>query len=293
MRIRGRGPRGRQESDERGGERKEGGAGGRVPALTPAAAATDGDARRARGGDARQAASAGEHARHGRLRVVGGEKGPHHRGGGERGGAGARRGAARSRRGHGGRRWRTPDHVQPGPPSAVGGEWRVDGGFGGFTATGGDAKGGRHRCRRSEHRRRRRRLRRRARRRAFGGRRQGQGNEHGRECRHPPRATISTGTHGLAAACAPMADATAVRVARPSPASTTAVDAPLAKAAARAESNAAIVPPSTAAASETPARSLVIVVARATHTAVTGGPDKFAAAAAAAAVTSATAVTTG
>jgi len=93
-----------------------------------------------------------------------------------------------------------------------------------------------------------------------------------------------------------MADATAVRVARRSPASTTAVDAPPATAAARAESNAAMLPPSTAAASETPAPSLVIVVPRATHTAFTGGPDRFAAAAAAAAVaavTSATAVTAG
>ena len=206
MRIRGGGPRGRQESDERGGDGKEGGKwgeGGRAPALTPAAAATDGDGRRARRGDARQAAGAGKHARHGRRRVVGGEEGPHHRGGGERGGAGACRSAARRRRGHGGRRRRTPDHVQPGPPSAVGGEWRVDGGFGGFTATGGDAKGCRHRCRRSEHRRRRRRLRRRARRRAVGGRRQGQVKEHGGECQLPPRANISTGTHGLAAACAP------------------------------------------------------------------------------------------
>jgi len=144
MRIRGGGPRGRQESDERGGDGKEGGKwgeGGRAPALTPAAAATDGDGRRARRGDARQAAGAGKHARHGRRRVVSGGKGPHHRGGGERSGAGARRGAARRHRGHGGRRRRTADHVQPGPPSAVGGEWRVDGGFGGFTATGGDAAG--------------------------------------------------------------------------------------------------------------------------------------------------------
>ena len=50
--IRGGVPRGRQESDERGGEGKEGGEGGRVPALTPAAAATDGGGRRACGGDA-------------------------------------------------------------------------------------------------------------------------------------------------------------------------------------------------------------------------------------------------
>jgi len=93
-----------------------------------------------------------------------------------------------------------------------------------------------------------------------------------------------------------MADATAVRVARRSPASSTAVDAPPATAAARAESNTAMVPPSTAAASETPARSLVIVLPRATHTAITGGHDRFAAVAAAAAVaavTSATAVTAG
>ena len=84
-----------------------------------------------------------------------------------------------------------------------------------------------------------------------------------------------------------MADATAVRVARRSPASTTAVDAPPATAAARADINAAMVPPSTLAASETPARFLLIVVPRATHTAVTGGPDRFAAAAAAAAAVAA------
>jgi len=93
-----------------------------------------------------------------------------------------------------------------------------------------------------------------------------------------------------------MADATAARVARWSPASTTAVDAPPVTAAARAESNAAMVPPSTAAASETPVRSLVIAVPRATHTAVTGDSDRFAAVAAAAAVASvtfATAVTAG
>jgi len=93
-----------------------------------------------------------------------------------------------------------------------------------------------------------------------------------------------------------MADATAVRVGRRSPASTTGVDAPPATATARAERNAAMVPPPTAAASETPARSLVIVVPRVTHTAVTGGPERFAAAAAAATVavaTSATAVTAG
>jgi len=93
-----------------------------------------------------------------------------------------------------------------------------------------------------------------------------------------------------------MADTTAVRVARRSPASTTAVDAPPATAAAMADINAAMVPPSTLAASETPARSLVIVVPRATDTAVTGGHDRVAAAAAAAAVaavTSATAVTAG
>jgi len=92
-----------------------------------------------------------------------------------------------------------------------------------------------------------------------------------------------------------MADATAGRAARRSPASTTAVDAAPATAAARAEGNAATGPPSTAA-SENPARSLVIVVPRATHTAVTGGPDRFAAAVAAAAVaagTSAAAVTAG
>jgi len=88
-----------------------------------------------------------------------------------------------------------------------------------------------------------------------------------------------------------MADATAVRVARRSPASTTAVDAPPATAPARAESNAAMVPTSTAAAAETLARSLVIVMPRATHTAVTGGPDRLTAAAAAAAVAAATSTT--
>ena len=111
VRIRGGGPRGRQKRDDRGGEGKDRGEGGRVPALTPAAAATDGDGRRDRGGDARKAAGVGKHSRHCRLRAVGGEEGPQHRGGGERGGAGARRGAARRRRGHSGRRQRTPDHV--------------------------------------------------------------------------------------------------------------------------------------------------------------------------------------
>jgi len=55
------------------GRGRRGGMEGRAPALTPAAAATDGDGRRARGGDARQAAGAGKHTRHGRLRVVSGE----------------------------------------------------------------------------------------------------------------------------------------------------------------------------------------------------------------------------
>jgi len=85
-----------------------------------------------------------------------------------------------------------------------------------------------------------------------------------------------------------MTGATAVRVARRSPPSITAVDAPPATAAVRADINAAMVRPSTRAASETPARSLVIVVPRATHSAVSGGPDRFAAAAAAAAVAAVT-----
>jgi len=73
VRIRGGGPRGRQESDARGGEGKEGGEGGEggtVPTLTPAAAATHGDGQRARGGNARTAAGAEEHARHGRRCLV-------------------------------------------------------------------------------------------------------------------------------------------------------------------------------------------------------------------------------
>jgi len=54
VRTRSECPGGRQERDERSGEGSEGGEGGTVSALTPAAAATDGDGRRARGVDARQ-----------------------------------------------------------------------------------------------------------------------------------------------------------------------------------------------------------------------------------------------
>jgi len=62
-RVSGGGARGRQESDERVGDRKDEGEGGRVPATIPAAAAANGDGRRARGGDAHQAAGAGNPAR--------------------------------------------------------------------------------------------------------------------------------------------------------------------------------------------------------------------------------------
>ena len=65
MRVHGGGPRGRHESDERGGKGKEGEEGGRLPATTSAAAAIDGDGRRARGGNARQAAGARKDVRHG------------------------------------------------------------------------------------------------------------------------------------------------------------------------------------------------------------------------------------
>jgi len=143
VRVHGGGPRGRgrPESYERGGEGEEG---GRFPATTSAAAASDGDGHGPRRHRPPSSGSAKRRpTRSGR--VVGGEEGPHHRGGGNGGGAGDRRG---------GRCRCTPDHVQPGPPDAVGGEWRVDGGLGGFNATGGDAKDDRHRRRRGERRRR-------------------------------------------------------------------------------------------------------------------------------------------
>jgi len=93
---------------------------------------------------------------------------------------------------------------------------------------------------------------------------------------------MSPRTHGLGAAYAPVADATAVRAAGRSLAAGTARDAPPATAAASPERSAAVVPPSAAAASVTPARSPVSVTPRASDTAVTGGHDMFAAAAAAA-----------
>jgi len=62
-RVSGGGPRGRQESDERGRDRKDEGEGGRVPATIPAAAAANGDGRRARTGDPHKAAGAGNPTR--------------------------------------------------------------------------------------------------------------------------------------------------------------------------------------------------------------------------------------
>jgi len=62
-RVRRGGPRGRQQSDERGGDRKDEEEGGRVPATILATTAADGDGRRARGGHAHQAAGAGNPAR--------------------------------------------------------------------------------------------------------------------------------------------------------------------------------------------------------------------------------------